>query len=80
MKLPSPLKYVRFHSPVPNHENSEPVYEFRLTGTTEKYKVEGMTLTKDGLEFTSHGDTNFVPLANIIYARFLDNIKYVRST
>lgn len=61
--------YVRFHSPVPPALNKEPVGEFVLTGKQEKYLVDSIIYTPDGLEFTAYGESCIVPLANVVYCR-----------
>jgi len=62
--------YVRFHSPVPPAVNKEPVSEFVLSGKQEKYLVDDMTYTTDGLIFKAYGEIGIIPLANVVYCRF----------
>ena len=68
-----PIYYVRFHQPVPTGEDKEPVAEFRLksSGKQAKYLVDDMAWTPDGVIYFAFGETNLVPLANVIYARLV---------
>jgi hypothetical protein len=64
--------YVRFHQAVPNFRDKEPVNEFKLkaTGTfDQKYVVESITWTPDGVIYKNKDCTAIVPLANVIYCR-----------
>lgn len=66
-----PCRYARFHQPVPPYVNKEPVSEFKLSSTTvnDKYLVDAMSYTGQGLIFKAKDEVNIVPLANIIYVR-----------
>lgn len=63
--------YVRFHKDVPPGENKEPVSEFRLKSTQKKYVVDSILFTPHGVVWKAYGETNIVPLANVIYCRFM---------
>ena len=69
-----PCKYVRFHQAVPPALNKEPVGEFRLSAQGDVnrgklYAVDSIAYTPHGVIFKAYGETNIVPLANIIYVR-----------
>jgi hypothetical protein len=64
-------KYARFHQPVPPSHNTEPVSEFSLENKQGKYIVEEMTYTTEGLVWKQKGETDIIPLANIIYCRLI---------
>ena len=61
--------YARFHQPVPPYVNKEPVSEFKVKSDADKYKVDSIVYTPHGLIWTANGETNIVPLANVIYVR-----------
>jgi hypothetical protein len=65
---PIPVKYVRFHNPVPNSLNSEPVYELKLDGAG-KYASDKLSINELGLSVHFKGEVTLVPLANIAYVR-----------
>lgn len=64
-----PCHYARFHQPVPPYVNKEPVSEFKVKSDADKYKVDLIVYTPHGLIWTANGETNIVPLANVIYVR-----------
>jgi len=67
-----PAYYVRFQTPVPPLQDKEPVQEFRLLAKNlldQKYVVDAITWTNDGVVFKCKGETNIVPLANVVYCR-----------
>lgn len=63
--------YARFHQPVPPTVNKDPVSEFRTErkGLTDKYLVESLWYTAEGLIWESNKELNIIPLANVIYVR-----------
>ena len=61
--------YARFHQPVPPYVNKEPVSEFKVKSDADKYKVDSIVYTPHGVIWTANGETNIVPLANVIYVR-----------
>lgn len=63
-----PVKYARFHMPVPPFKDAEPVSEFKVDATG-KYAVESMSLGVHGLTFTAKGEKGIIPLANVVYVR-----------
>lgn len=67
-----PSYYVRFHQPVPPGKDKEPVSEFKLQTKSQsdnKYLVNSITYTPNGLVWEAYGEKNIVPLANVIYTR-----------
>jgi hypothetical protein len=63
--------YARFQSPIPPGDNKEPVSEFTLNPLKNtKYRVDSMVYTPHGLIFKAYGETNIVPLPDVMYARF----------
>lgn len=64
-----PCHYARFHQPVPGMRDKEPVSEFNTKLKDNKYSVDSLSYTAMGLIFKVRGETNIVPLANIIYVR-----------
>jgi hypothetical protein len=64
-----PLYYCRFQQSVPPAVNKEPVAEFNLEAKHHKYVVERMVYTPHGVIFSAFGETNIVPLANVMYVR-----------
>ena len=69
-----PCHYVRFQQAVPPAVNKEPVSEFRLeaTGDSQRgklYVVDSIYYTPHGVIFKAYGETNIVPLANVMYVR-----------
>jgi hypothetical protein len=64
-----PCHYARFHHPVPPYVNKEPVSEFKVKSDAEKYKVDSIVYTPYGVIWTANGETDVVPLANVIYVR-----------
>jgi len=64
--------YARFHQPVPPYVNKEPVSEFKVKSDSDKYKVDSIVYTPHGVIWTANGETNIVPLANVIYVRTID--------
>lgn len=63
-----PSRYARFHQPIPRHENTEPVSEFRI-GSKNKYEVDSITYTEYGVIWRSGGEINICALANVMYLR-----------
>lgn len=64
--------YVRFKDqPVPPGINKEPVYEFYVKSTTNKYVVDLILWTPLGVIYKAYGETNTVPLGNVSYCRWI---------
>lgn len=64
-----PCYYVRFQNPVSPGVNREPVSEFYIKGPTGKYIVDQIIYTPYGLIFRAFGETDIVPLANVMLTR-----------
>lgn len=61
--------YVKFRDPVPRFEGQEPVYEFKLLATTQKYVVNSIIYTQHGLVWRAGDEINIVPLSNVNFVR-----------
>lgn len=68
-----PIHYVRFHQPVPPAENKEPVSEFRTNSKQNKYSVDSLEWTSEGVIYQAYGEKGIVPLANIMHCRITLN-------
>lgn len=73
-ELGYPIHYVKFHAPVPQGLDAEPVHEFRIQDSKSKYKIESMRFTPEGILYTGRGkaghlETGLIPLANVVYCR-----------
>jgi hypothetical protein len=69
-----PSYYVRFHQPVPPAEDKEPVSEFRLESKQSKYVVDSILWTIHGVIVKAFGETQIIPLANVIYCRWMTEL------
>jgi hypothetical protein len=65
--------YVKFHQDIPPGNKKEPVAEFKTNPTNvpggAKYVVDRIIYTPNGLIYTAFGETNIVPLANVVFVR-----------
>ena len=66
-----PCDRIRLQTPVAPSKDKEPVGEFYIKGPTGKYLVEYITYTPHGVIWSSNGETQIVPLANVMNARFI---------
>lgn len=64
-----PCSYIRFHQPIPPHENAEPVSEFKMTQSVSKYRVDSIRYTEHGVIWRSRNEVNICALANVMYSR-----------
>jgi len=68
-----PCYYARFQGPVPPSLNKEPVSEFYLKSSTNKYVVDRITYTEHGLIWRANSELNMTPLANVQYVRSIND-------
>lgn len=70
-----PIRYARFHQPVPPALNLEPVAEFKVIKSEKpiernKYSVDAMLKTPIGIVWSAYGETDsIIELANVMYVR-----------
>lgn len=64
-----PLYYVRFHQPVAPSVDREPVSEFRLVSTHDKYVVQEIYQTPYGIIWRHKEEWDISSLANMLYCR-----------
>jgi hypothetical protein len=68
MSKTTPIKYVRFHTPVPKWVNDEPVDEMKI-GASSKYTVTSLEMDKEFIYISAKDQITIVPLANVVYVR-----------
>lgn len=63
------LEYVKWQAPVSPAPNTEPVYEFKLTKTVGKYKVDQISKNGDSIYFLLNGAIGMSPWVNAVQSR-----------